>query len=447
VHVKLADGGGDARPGGPADAAPAPDRGRVVALDSLRGLAALYVVVFHCRILTIPGNPANSPWAPSWLGWLMYGRLAVVFFLVLSGFSLAVPAADKGWRLGGLARYARRRAWRLLPPYWVALALSLVVAWAVVPASHTNGPPTGKSVIVYGLLMQDVTTAPTPNGAFWSIAVEVELSLVFPLFLLIRRRLGALALLAGVTLPVVALGLLAPNHSPVEGATGLTTHLAPVFVLGLVAAGVLTAGERIRRLPWPWLAVLTGVPVTALMISKGSTWTSHHSFWIDLAVGPAIAMVLVAVATGRPAVLVRLLAARPLRGLGTISYSLYLIHLPIIMVISVVFVIPRTGPGVSAFGLTLAFALPISLVTAWLFASVFEIPFQRHRSWTSLVAAARSTTRAARDEAATVDHGSNPTACGAVHGGPRSHGLPCCTEMYAPARGSELGNPQVPGGV
>jgi peptidoglycan/LPS O-acetylase OafA/YrhL len=363
------------------------DRGRVVGLDGLRGLAALYVLLFHCWLLTFHGFPANR--GPVWLGWLMYGRLSVAFFLTLSGFSLAVSAARNEWQLGGLARFARRRAWRILPPYWAALAFSLVIAWAVLPQSRA-GPPTGGSVVVYGLLMQDVVLAPTPNGAFWSIGVEAELYLVFPLLLLIRRRAGAATLLACVALPVVAIGLLAPNASPVEGLNGLTTHLAPLFTLGLVGAGVVAASDRIRRLPWHWLAAVAAAPLVLLILLKGSVWTVDHYFWIDLAIGPAMAMLLAAVATGRPTALVWLLATRPVRSLGTFSYSLYLIHLPIVTVVSRAIVAPRVPPGLPAFWVTLALAVPISLVTARLFATVFEIPFQRHRSWTSLMAAVRA---------------------------------------------------------
>lgn len=349
---------------------------KVPGLDGIRGLAALYVVVHHCWLLSFPGYPANT--GPGWLGWLTHGRLAVVAFIVLSGFSLALSPARHGWHLGGTLRFARRRARRILPPYWAALALSLLIASAV-PALPMSAPPTVRSVVVYGLLLQDVVAAPAPNGAFWSIAVEAGLYLVFPLLVLLRRRAGAAVTLAVVAVPVVVLGLVCPSVSASAKATGYVLELAPLFTLGALAAGIVTARDRIRRLPWCGPAALAAAPVLLLIAVRGPVWTVRHYFWIDLAAGPAIAMFLAAVATRRPAALSRLLDSGPLRALGDFSFSLYLIHLPIAALVSRQLVAPRIAAGLPAFWVTLALAVPACLVAARVFAAVVEAPFRSAR--------------------------------------------------------------------
>ena len=68
-----------------------PPRQRVAGLDGLRGLAALFVVVHHIFMRAFPGYPVDR--APFWAGWLIYGRFAVLVFIVLSGFSLALSPA------------------------------------------------------------------------------------------------------------------------------------------------------------------------------------------------------------------------------------------------------------------------------------------------------------------------------------------------------------------
>ena len=126
---------------------------RLHGLDGIRGVAALFVVLHHCWLLSFPGYPSNTgPW---WLGWLIYGHFAVVVFIVLSGFSLAIAPARSQWKLRSIGGFARRRAWRILPPYWAALAFSLAVAWWVVAQPGTP-EPTAKSVVVHGFLVQDV---------------------------------------------------------------------------------------------------------------------------------------------------------------------------------------------------------------------------------------------------------------------------------------------------
>src|SRR5947208_8689538 len=103
-------------PAPPAARLPAAAARRVAGLDGVRGLAALYVVVDHVFLRAFPGYPVDR--APFWAAWLIYGRFAVVVFIVVSGFSLALAPARHGWRLDGIASFARRRAWRILPAYW-----------------------------------------------------------------------------------------------------------------------------------------------------------------------------------------------------------------------------------------------------------------------------------------------------------------------------------------
>jgi peptidoglycan/LPS O-acetylase OafA/YrhL len=357
----------------------------VAGLDGLRGICALYVLLFHCWAYTFRGFPRYR--GPDWLSWLGFGRLAVVFFLILSGFSLAMSAARNGWRLGDLGRYARRRAWRILPAYWAALAFSLLIAWTVVRQPHST-EPTAESVVVYTLLLQDLIAAPTPNGALWSISVEALLYCLLPLLLLLCRRLGPAGMLAAVTLPVILVGFLVFGGSPPDEDNWLMPHLVPVFAAGVVAAGVVASGDRFRRLPWAWLSVAVAAPVAVLVLVQGSRWMVGHYYWVDLAIAPAMTMLLLAVVSGRPATLVRLLDSRPLRRLGSFSYSLYLIHLPIVVAISLKLVAPRLGHGTAAFVVTTVFAGGLSLAGAWFFAKLFEFPFQRHRSWSALLDAA-----------------------------------------------------------
>jgi peptidoglycan/LPS O-acetylase OafA/YrhL len=358
-----------------------PRRQRLAGLDGLRGLAALYVVVNHVFLRAFPGYPADH--APFWAGWFIYGRFAVVVFIVLSGFSLALSPARHGWRLDGISRFAHRRARRILPAYWAALAFSLAVAWLIVPQPG-HGVPDAKSVVVNGLLVQNVIGAPSPNGAFWSMAVEAQLYLLFPLLLLMVRRWSAVVMVATVTLVVATVGIVGPRVARLDTfVIQSPPDLAALFAVGILSAGIVGAGTARRAWPWPWLALGAAAPVVAMIWWQGSVWTLDHLFWVDLALGPAIACLLAALATSRPgrrASIVRLLDAPPMRNLGASSYSLYLTHAPILVVVYELVVAGRVSQGVPAFLVTLALVLPLTIVFARVFASVFEAPFRRPRS-------------------------------------------------------------------
>ena len=360
-------------------------RQRLAGLDGVRGLAALFVVAHHVFLRAFPGYPVDR--APFWAGWLIYGRFAVVVFIVLSGFSLALSPARHGWRLDGISRFASRRARRILPPYWAALVFSLAVAWLVLPPPG-EAAPGAKSVVVNGLLMQNLVGAPSPDRSFWSIAVEAQLYVLFPLLLLMVRRRSAIVMVATVTLVVATVGIIGPHVSHVDVfVIQSPPDLAALFAVGVLAAGIVGASEARRSWPWAGLALAAAAPVLATIWWQGSVWTLDHLFWVDLMLGPAVACLLAALATGHPAPLLRLLDARPIRSLGSSSYSLYLTHGPIVVVVYEKLVAGRVREGVPAFIVSLALVLPLTILFARVFASVFEQRFHPADSGTSSVCA------------------------------------------------------------
>jgi len=367
------------------------DPQRRAGLDGLRGVAALFVVVNHVFLRAFPGYPVDR--APFWAAPFIYGRFAVDVFIVLSGFSLALAPARHGWRLDSLSRFARRRARRILPPYWAALAFSLAVAWLLAPPPG-QGAPDMKSVMVNGLLAQNLVGAATPNRSLWSIAVEAQLYVMFPLLLLMVRRRGVVFMVGVVTLVVAAVGISAPHISRLEVfVIQSPPDLAALFAVGMMSAGIVGASGALRSSPWAGLALAAAMPVLATIRWRGSVWTIDHLFWVDLALAPAIGCLLAGLATGRAARLGRLLDTGPIRRLGSSSYSLYLTHGPIVVVVCDKLVVGRVRQGVPAFVVSLALVVPLTIAFARVFASVFETPFRSSPS------CAERRTRTSRPEA------------------------------------------------
>ncbi len=423
-----------APPATAARAVAATARGRVVGLDGIRGLAALFVVLNHIFERAWPEYPSANH-APFWASWLIYGRGGVAIFIILSGFSLGLGPARSGWRFKSLATYAHRRAWRILPPYWAALGFSLVMTWYVL--AQPNLPvPNGKSVVVYGLLVQDVFSVGSPNRAFWSIAIEAQLYVLLPLLLLLVRRFSARAMVGLVAAIVVTIGVLGPHVALMNTAlVKFTPDLAVLFAVGLLAAGIVAADERTRARPWAGYALAAAAPAVVLMVVKGSVWSYLNLFWLDLAWAPAIGCFLAAVATSRPRFVVRLLDSRLPRSLGSCSYSLYLTHEPIVIAVSYGLVRGHVTPGAPMFFVLVAILLPMTVCYARVFAAVFELPFQRHRGWTALRQAMAARLRQLwPDESPPVPmrwRGANPAS------GPRSQaGERCKPDRLQPAADS-----------
>jgi peptidoglycan/LPS O-acetylase OafA/YrhL len=363
----------------PVAAAPA----RVPWLDGVRGAAAMFVVAHHMWLAVWPAFPRDTgPW---WLGPLLYGHLAVAVFIVVSGFSLALAPLRNGGRLpGGVRRFIRRRAWRILPAYWVALVLSTVVA-ATLLHSVTGTGTIATTLAVHGLLVQDAIGSRAPNGAFWSIAIEWQIYFLFPLILWVGRRRGVEVAAALTVALVVAAHLVARMGPPFDKVDHLTPQFLALFALGVLAVhlGRGERGAQLRR-PAGAMAAAAFASVVAFALIAGSERTVAAYFWIDLAFGLAAACLLCALCAGGAARIRRPLESRVGLKLGLFSYSIYLMHAPVVGVLDVDVVRPLGLPPVAHFAALVAIGLPAVLAVCWGFHLLFEAPFLRHRDMRSL---------------------------------------------------------------
>src|SRR5438093_4323611 len=235
-----------------APARPRAEPGHLAHLDGLRAVAALYVVLTHVVLIAAPvhhgtrtegGRPA----------WLPPGHYAVAVFIVLSGFCLTLPIVRSGGVLPGGARgFYRRRARRILPPYYGALLLTLVLVWTVVGRETGTFWDFSVPVSVAGylgnlLLLQDVVGYWQVSVPFWSIAVECQIYLLLPLLVLCWRRFGASRTVITtvyasyvVLIATYVAGDVGPFFLP-----GLTAHFVGLFALGMAGAW-LASSDRER---------------------------------------------------------------------------------------------------------------------------------------------------------------------------------------------------------
>jgi peptidoglycan/LPS O-acetylase OafA/YrhL len=361
---------------GPAPAA------RVDWLDGLRGAAAMFVVLHHMWLGVFAGFPRDTgPW---YLGAFLYGHLAVAVFIVVSGFSLALGPLRSDWRLkGGVKRFLRRRAWRILPAYWAALGLSMLITATLLRPELTGGQIAG-SISVHGLLLQDVVGSETPNGAFWSIAVEWQIYFVFPLILLCARRWSMPAAIAATVAIVLVAHVVARLGGPLHKIDDLTPQFLALFGLGVFAAAIGHSGHRRLRLIVGGLGLAAFLAFVASAIALGSVWVVDRYFAVDLVVGLAVACLLAVLFAGGGAPIRRLFASKVAMRIGLFSYSIYLIHGPMVGVIEKYVIAPLNLAPVAKYGIFLAIGLPIVLALSYAFHLLFEAPFLQIREWRAL---------------------------------------------------------------
>jgi peptidoglycan/LPS O-acetylase OafA/YrhL len=352
--------------------------GRIDWLDGVRGGAAVFVVLHHIWLTSWPSFPHVT--GPRWLGWLLYGHMAVAVFIVVSGFSLALaPMRNGGTLPGGVRRFLRRRAWRILPAYWAALVVS--VAITALFLDHDLGPGAiARALGVHGLLIQDAVGSADINGALWSIAIEWQIYFVFPLILLLARRWSLTTAVMINAVVVVVAHEIATGGGALDKINGLTPQFLALFALGALAVQ-LGGAERTARSRAPLAAAAIGPMAlfVALAVANGSGWVVAHFFWMDLLFGFGVATTLAVIHAGGFAALRRVLASRVALWLGLFSYSIYLIHDPIVSVLDKYVFGPMDLSPLATFGATLALGLPVILALCYGFHLMFEAPFLKRR--------------------------------------------------------------------
>ena len=360
-------------------------------LDGLRALAALFVVVHHISSHTTLDAVSSTYALRVPLRILQFGHYAVDLFIVLSGFCLMLPVVRGNGRMRQSSlEFFRRRTWRILPAYYCAMLLSLVVAgwFAREPAGtiwDMSLPVTAKAILAHLFLVHDACGEKySINYVFWSIGVEWRIYFVFPLLVLGWRQLGGW-LTTGLAI-VVSLVLYQWCVTFLHAS--LSAHYLGLFAMGMLGASISFAPEDApeRKVRWGW--IVSGSLVVVGLLSKIKTAPNDLSpeYLRDYLVGLLSMSLLVFVSLNTHHPLYKALSYKPLVFIGTFAYSLYLIHAPLLQLFWQA--VPSLHPQPwLLFGVLVLVGMPIIVAASYLFFLVCERPFlQKLRTPRSLVA-------------------------------------------------------------
>ncbi len=314
-------------------------------LDGLRGIAALVVFGVHVWIYQLPNTVEVRRDNVGEL-LLFEGRVAFVAFFVLSGYLLFRPFVRASLGAGppaAIGSYFIRRAARIMPAYYLALAGALLLI-------GTSGGVAGRAVSgrdlpLFLVFSQNYTpeTLLKLNAATWTLAVEVAFYLLLPLIALfalkacfgrLRRHVVLLAALVGAGIAWNLLdyelgwGTVASHSAP----SFLPYFACGMFVAMLVEQRRAAGSPRLGRL----VSALLALAAAGVLVANG-TWHVEGdpgSFametFADLPAAVAFAMVIAVIVLGAGTGLAWL-GSRPLAWFGQISYGFYLWHIPLIV--------------------------------------------------------------------------------------------------------------------
>jgi peptidoglycan/LPS O-acetylase OafA/YrhL len=338
--------------------------GLIPALQGVRGVALLWVIAFHYRVLR---DAAGDPWVealqrlPLADAVIRNGYLGVDLFFLLSGFLLTLPwllHQANGQPPPGARDFYLRRVRRIVPAYYVHLVLLFVVA---LPALRGfaywrqdffvvvwNG-------IAHGLFIHNTSPLTSGsmglNGALWTLAIEAQFYLLLPLLarLLVRRPWLWAAVASGIAAlwryaaahdlePIVRMYATLGAHwgGPEDVIRQVLATQQPAYLAHFALGSVLGHLWLERRARPPAtlerVALLAGsvaaLVALALFLGGRATWGEHT--WIVTTAG--LAMLLYAASRG-DGIFVRAVMSRGvLAWIGKVSYSGYLYHLPVLLI-------------------------------------------------------------------------------------------------------------------
>lgn len=332
-------------------------------LDGLRALAVLAVIFFHF-------NP----------GWLPGGFLGVDIFFVLSGYlmgAIAIKESSAGYF--SLRGFIERRLRRILPALFFICSLCFIPAWLLLPPSDMTD--FSESILANTLAVTnylflseagyfDRASDMKPLLHTWSLAVEIQFYGLFVLVIWAWRRwrwpVPSLPELLRKLLMVMAVGY--GCYLLIYGLSADVSFYSFPSRLWEFAAGVATAAARTRQLKIP----SGGVVLALLVLLATLAGVAGISEWIPLATGIAVlATAALILGADSDSPVARLLSLKPMVWLGMISYSLYLIHNPVLS-----FGRYAEVAGKGAFALI---TLPTMVLLAYLSWRWVENPFRNRR--------------------------------------------------------------------
>ncbi|MDB5068855.1 MAG: oatA [Chloroflexi bacterium] len=331
------------------------------ALDGLRGVAVLLVLIFHCWPELAPG-----------------GLVGVDIFFVLSGYLITTLLLDE-WRLTGRVSFLRfygRRALRLLPALTLLVAACVLVVLAH-PASRFAAATLRAIPLTAGYVANWAYASGSDLGLLahtWSLSIEEQFYLVWPVVLtglLLWRgpRTALLSALAGIVAVAAVRGaMVAGGATWLRVYGGFDTRADALLAGCALALGAhVAAGRRLPALPVA-VAALLGTGCLARIIIDPSPYDGLKAGGFTVVALCATALLAALVVRPLPP-LVALFALPPLAAAGRVSYGIYLWHYPLLLLLF---------PQAAARGpLALAVVTSITCVVAALSHAVVEVPFLR----------------------------------------------------------------------